>query len=151
MRFAKRFKMGEMGCKFCGAKSKYKCPKCFSDYCSINCFKSLDHLQLDDIKQQEQTQTFQEKFVIDTKESNPKMEESKYERIIKDEVIQQLLRENALQIHLSAILKLFQQLPAIERNDLINIRINELRKGGSEENELVEEFVQRFLYLNDKY
>ena len=32
-------------CEFCGEKSKYTCPKCLKNYCSVDCYKCVAHLE----------------------------------------------------------------------------------------------------------
>lgn len=64
--------------------------------------------------------------------------------------MQQLLQIDALQVHLSAMIKLLESLPAADRRQLLAVRLNDLRQEGAEENVLVEEFVQTFLEARDK-
>lgn len=148
-----------MLCEVCNnQQSKYKCPKCGISYCSLVCYKSDTHqerdlqLQLDlqaapqlEAPQLEAAQLQQLQAA-----QKPTDKEAKYEQILQNPQMQQLLQIDALQVHLSAMIKLLESLPAAERRQLLAVRLNDLRQDGAEENILVEEFVQTFLEARDK-
>ncbi|KAI5965712.1 HIT1 [Candida pseudojiufengensis] len=142
-----------MICEICKLQeSKYKCPKCKLPYCSIACYKSELHQHEEikiDQKQEEQTQESKEEI------SRPS-EESKFDKILSDPQIQYYLKQQSLQFHLLSILTILKDgfinnLNTDQKIEVMNLKLNDLRKGGIEENELIEEFVQRVLELNEIY
>lgn len=140
-----------MQCSFCENKSKYKCPKCLSHYCSITCFKSSEHKLLDEQQSVESSEPKTEQpnipQIIPKDAVSP--EDLKFQKVLENETIRRYLAEPALKHHLNEIIKLMNQLLANDQ-DLVSIKINELRKGGSQENILVEEFVQTFLDIYEQ-
>lgn len=156
-------------CTICNLKSKnYKCPKCYISYCSIECYKSKDHLK-------EHNQIFDEKkinietgikeTIEDNLTSIHSEKELKFAKILEDKKIKYLLKDKVLQFHLLTLIKILID-PTVtkvnhklkfndQHNDnfkeksliIMNLKLNDLRAGGIEENEVVEEFVQRFFFL----
>ena len=86
----------------------------------------------------------------------PKESPPIFEKIANDPIIRSLLKYKSLQTHLQILLKLLldsllTREPIFEnRKEIVNMRLCDLRIGGPEENELVEEFVQRVLILHDE-
>ncbi|KAG5418987.1 HIT1 [Candida metapsilosis] len=79
---------------------------------------------------------------------------TKFDKFIQDDQIKYLLKQPALQFHLLSILTILQDgfinnLNQEQKLEVMNLKLNDLRKGGVEQNELVEEFVQRVLQLNE--
>ncbi|GEQ71466.1 hypothetical protein JCM33374_g5150 [Metschnikowia sp. JCM 33374] len=157
-------------CTICSINpAKYKCPKCAVPYCSLPCFKSEKHTH-DEAKDPHQLSTpLNESKILPTPEiatisetatatalKETETPPSLFERIANDSVIRSLLSYKSLQVHLSILLKLLSDSsltrePIFEnRKEIVNMRLCDLRIGGAEENELVEEFVQRVLYLHDE-
>lgn len=114
-------------------ESKYKCPNCEILYCSLACYKSHDH----------KVETPKEVFKLNTE-----LIDSKYKSLIDDKELQYLLSFKSLRHHLFEIYKITNDYVSInKRNQLMNTKLNDLRKFGIEENELVEEFCQRVIKL----
>ncbi|RCK62693.1 Protein HIT1 [Candida viswanathii] len=136
-----------MICGICKTQeSKYKCPKCSIAYCSIACYKSPDHSH-ENIATTIPTKP--ELKIPDVQEHD-----DKFGRLLQDTQIQYFLKQPSLQIHLLTIIKILNDASFTQKNltieqkqDVANLKINDLRTGGVEENELVEEFIQRVLYL----
>lgn len=134
-------------CTICTAnEAKYKCPKCAIVYCSLPCFKDPKHVH----EAPEPTTLPTSPKVL---EEAPE-EDSKFALIAQDPVIKTLLAQKALRVHLAVLLKLLNDSlltrePILEnRKEIVNMRLCNLRMGGGpEENELVEEFVQRVMEL----
>ncbi len=156
-----RFKDCVMICKICNlVQAKYKCPKCSIQYCSSVCYKSASHALIDEAYDNNHNSTRdhdEPKVASPTKPE--KLVDSKqrlYEVIAEDEQIKSLLKLKALQFHLSTIIQILgdERLtndPTMEgRCDIAKKKLCNLRSGGFEENELVEEFVHRVLYLMSK-
>lgn len=86
--------------------------------------------------------------------SNEDNEFSPFDKILQDETIQDYLKYPSLRMHLTTVAKLlrdpkFANEMTIEgRKDIALKKIRGLRVGGREENELVEEFINRFLELS---
>lgn len=134
-------------CTICKQQpAKYKCPTCSIDYCSLGCYKSKDH-----------THESQAKVVTEVTKTNSvnNSESSPFERIMNDSQIQSMLKYKALQIHLNSIIQILKDVSltneyqASTRREIANMKLCNLRVGGVEENELVEDFIQRFLYLRE--
>lgn len=137
-----------MLCQVCKKEpSKYKCPKCLLAYCSIPCFKDGQHSVYHEnhVKQQPTTQPIVPPPNTSI-EANPK-----FDYILNDKLIQELLSYKSLQIHLLSLIKLASTFDSKDRKDLLNLKINDLRENGIEYNELIEEFITRFLYLEEEY
>lgn len=72
---------------------------------------------------------------------------------MKDPQIQSMLRFKSLQVHMNAVVRILQdpsltnEHQAMNRREIANMKLCNLRVGGLEENELVEDFIKRFLYL----
>ncbi|EEQ36231.1 hypothetical protein CLUG_00354 [Clavispora lusitaniae ATCC 42720] len=143
-------------CSICReAQAKYKCPKCSVEYCSLGCFKNPLHSHTE--IGVPDTEVNSEKIASSSHENDeaPKKEDV-FAQIANDPVIKSLLKYKSLQVHLGVLIKLasdsqFTNEPLAEnRREIANMRLCELRMGGSEENELVEEFVERVLSLMEK-
>lgn len=78
---------------------------------------------------------------------------SRYDRVLEDEQIKSMLKYRALQFHLLVILKIMKDPGFLGENttegrrEIANMKLTGLRSGGREENEIVEEFVDRVLFL----
>lgn len=136
-------------CSICHkAQAKYKCPKCSIEYCSLPCFKDPAH---------------DHEGIATTKDHGPSslapapvplpLTPTLYESVAADPVIKSLLGYKSLQVHLAVVLRLLSDSritsePLAEnRREIANLRLCELRTNGAHENVLVEEFVQRVLFL----
>ena len=134
-------------CGICNIKeSKYKCPKCSVNYCSIGCFKDVGHTH--------QSNEENQKVEDEKKEVLLKAElTSKFDKVINDSQIQSMLKYKSLQFHLSVILKIINDASITgesvldDRKEIANLKLTNLRSGGLEQNELVEDFVERVLFL----
>lgn len=132
-------------CKICSeAPSKYKCPNCSLDYCSLKCFKSESHKH-DEIPTEKESTT----ETVDNKVIKAENTQDEFDKLIKDEKLQYLLKFKALKFHLKAIYEILNDtsLNRDEKWDQANQKLSNLRITGSEENELVEEFCQRVVEL----
>lgn len=156
--------MAQGKCFFCTNAAKYKCPKCAAGYCSVACFKSEQHVHpageslqhgQDRQDQSSQNDPSQITETVHTAQSEQARDEGSLDlaKIADDPVIKKLLTYKALHVHLSVILKLLNDSlltnePLAEsRKEIANMRLCDVRIGGPEENELVEEFVLRVLEL----
>ncbi|KHC38926.1 hypothetical protein W5O_03537, partial [Candida albicans Ca6] len=77
-----------------------------------------------------------------------------FSKLLQDDQIKYLLNQPSLQFHLLSIIKILIDPTFTPKNsnieqklDIANLKLNDLRIGGIEQNELVEEFVQRCLEL----
>lgn len=127
-------------CDICtAADAKYKCPACEVPYCLIKCYKSELH------KHEEKPKV--------APSPPPEKPPSQFDLIANDKRVKKLLGENSLQVHLGILVKILTDSDvtnepiAENRRDLANMRLCSLRKGGSEVNELVEEFCQLVVEL----
>mmetsp|Transcript_1794 Transcript_1794/g.1952 ORF Transcript_1794/g.1952 Transcript_1794/m.1952 type:complete len:142 (-) Transcript_1794:2571-2996(-) len=133
-------------CGICNvSESKYKCPKCNVNYCSIVCFKDSSHTH--ESIEEKKTQTEDPKVLI---KDEPVI---KFDKLLNDPQIHSMLKYKSLQFHLSVILKIIND-PSLtgesvleNRKEIANLKLTNLRSGGSEQNELVEDFVERILFL----
>ncbi|RLP64721.1 hypothetical protein L150_03475 [Candida albicans Ca529L] len=147
-------------CGICQVEqSKYKCPKCSIAYCSLTCYKSESHTH-DNLptvtdttsqpppQQQQQSQQQQQQTTTTTPGDD------RFSKLLQDDQIKYLLNQPSLQFHLLSIIKILIDPTFTPKNsnieqklDIANLKLNDLRIGGIEQNELVEEFVQRCLEL----
>lgn len=134
-------------CGLCNVnESKYKCPKCNVNYCSIGCFKDPGHTHESIVEKD--TAGNDNKKVLLTDEP-----ENKFNKLISDSQIQSMLKYKSLQFHLSVILKIINDASITgesvleNRKEIANLKLTNLRSGGLEQNELVEDFVERVLFL----
>lgn len=154
-------------CQICLINSSnYKCPTCLLQYCNLACYKSEKHKEID---MKGKDNDVGNKAVIDKdvlsnslseKTTNPLSEgtsNSLFEKILSDPHIQSLLSIDSLQFHLSVLMKLLKNTDNIlepkainESKQVMNLKLLNLRLGGTEENELVEEFVNRVLVLKNE-
>lgn len=162
-------------CSVCHeSQAKYKCPKCSIDYCSLACFKSPNHQHLDVVTTDgtgantnttntttttnitTSTATITNNTtsgVISASSASSTLPQTLFPLIVEDPVIKSLLGYKSLQVHLAVILRLLSESSltneplAENRREIANLRLCDLRTNGSEENALVEEFIQRVLYL----
>lgn len=141
-------------CGICSEnQAKYKCPKCIVEYCSLACFKSEKHSH-DAVPESAKPPSPKPADTTAVSINESQMPQSIFEKIAEDPIIRSLLQYKSLQIHLSILLKLLldsllTREPIYEnRKEIVNMRLCDLRIGGPEENELVEEFVQRVLFLH---
>lgn len=133
-------------------QAKYRCPKCPVKYCSLTCFKSPAHSH-DSVETAPTSRESGETEEPVQAPPQPADELSVYQKIANDPIIQQLLKYKSLQVHIAVIIKLLTDSSitneplAENRREIANMRLCDLRIGGQEENELVEEFVGRVIEL----
>ncbi|KAI5957412.1 HIT1 [Candida margitis] len=130
-------------------ESKYKCPTCKVPYCSLACYKSESH------KHDEVTTSKPPSIPLPSSVQQIGEPGSKFDKLLQDDKLQYLLKQPALQFHLLSILTILQDgfinnLNQEQKLEVMNLKLNDLRKGGVEQNELVEEFVQRVLELEEE-
>ncbi|CUM65988.1 uncharacterized protein PRCAT00003642001 [Priceomyces carsonii] len=145
-------------CEVCKTQqAKYKCPVCKILYCSIDCFKNVavhNHENLLDEKEKK-TEPDRNAPQTNSDDSAAQQDGSKFLRIILDSELRRMLQYDSLQFHLLTLMKIINDIsvtnePSSEnRKEIANMKLCDLRSGGLEANQLVEEFVQRFLYLYD--
>ena len=152
-----------MLCKICTQQpAKYKCTKCYIEYCSVACFKQHKPVhegeREGESEREREGESEREREAVQKKETVQNQQppaDSKssnkdiFQSIIDDSLMQQYLRQTPLQINLSILVKLYQSVSDGEY--LVNLKLMDLRKNGVEENELIEEFIQVFLALYEKY
>lgn len=159
--FARQHLMVTGSCSVCeAAPAKYKCPTCSIAYCSLTCFKSEKHQHvtpqpppaLAPHRQNEDHKTASENGGAEETTNPP----SVFQSIADDAVIRRLLSYKSLQVHLATLLNIMHdssitnEAMAENRRELANLRLCDLRMGGAEQNELVEEFVSRVIELWEK-
>lgn len=139
-------------CVICGlAQAKYKCPRCKIDYCSVACFKKHKECEPDCGPPSKQEQ---QQVVVNT-DTSPDANETKtiFDELLEDEAIKYYLKFPALKFHLQSIVGILNDAQVSGEHDSFGRRqvalkkLGQLREGGKEQNELVEEFVSRVLEL----
>lgn len=160
--------------------ANYNCSRCLVVCCSLPCYKSSQHVHEEKKEQKklssekllkgssnetrlEETEVLilapEEATSTKTRETAEKSLSSKellFARVAADSQIKTLLSIKSLQIHLAVLLKLLEdslltnEAMAENRREIANMRLCELRMGGSEENLLIEEFVHRVLEVKDE-
>lgn len=139
-------------CGICQVEqSKYKCPKCSIAYCSLTCYKSEIHTH-DYLPTVTDTTSQPPQQQQQTTTTTPG--DDRFLKLLQDDQIKYLLNQPSLQFHLLSIIKILIDPTFTPKNsnieqklDIANLKLNDLRIGGIEQNELVEEFVQRCLEL----
>ena len=139
-------------CSVCAENpANYKCPQCLILYCSLPCYKNPKHVHGDQelvVKPQ-----VPQELPVPKEDSQESARENLFARIAGDTQIKALLATKLLQVHLAVVLKLLEdtlltdEAMAENRREIANMRLCDLRMGGSCENILVEEFVVRILEL----
>lgn len=159
-------------CSICHhSQAKYKCPKCSVEYCSLACFKNPAHEHLAVAADSADIGTANTTTVNTIGNSPPTSDlqpssaqnsvsapdsASLFHSVASDPVIKSLLGYKSLQVHLAVILRLLSESTltneplAENRREIANLRLCDLRTNGPQENALVEEFVQRVLYLTSQ-
>ncbi|KGR09621.1 hypothetical protein MG3_03542 [Candida albicans P78048] len=142
-------------CGICQVEqSKYKCPKCSIAYCSLTCYKSESHTHdnLPTVTDTTSQPPQQQQQTTTTTTTTPG--DDRFSKLLQDDQIKYLLNQPSLQFHLLSIIKILIDPTFTPKNsnieqklDIANLKLNDLRIGGIEQNELVEEFVQRCLEL----
>ena len=134
-------------CAICNVnESKYKCPKCSVNYCSIGCFKDPCHTH-ESIGEKDKAGNETKEMLLTDEPA------SKFNKLINDSQILSMLKYKSLQFHLSVILKIINDASITgesvleNRKEIANLKLTNLRSGGLEQNELVEDFVERVLFL----
>lgn len=129
-------------------EAKYRCPKCNVHYCSIGCFKGPNHIHTENEKPVQKNANDEKSIENNSSDL--------YARIASDTQIQSMLKFKSLQFHLSVILKILDD-PQVSgeqtsagRREVANAKLTQLREGGVEENELVEDFVTRVLEMMEE-
>lgn len=103
-------------------------------------------------KESSQVEQTPEKGEQEAKE--PVSDGSGYEKLINDDIIKSMLRYPALKVHLNTVYTLLTdsqvsgEMTDDGRRTVALKKLRELRKGGREENELVEDFITRILHLD---
>ncbi|RLV83817.1 Protein HIT1 [Meyerozyma sp. JA9] len=146
-----------MICGICNEnEAKYRCPRCNVHYCSLVCFKGPNHVHLEAEKPTQadkpETDANQKSSIKNESANNSNL----FGRIASDPQIQSMLKYKSLQFHLSVISKILDD-PQISgeqttagRREVANAKLTQLRGGGSEENELVEDFAARVLEIMEE-
>lgn len=152
-------------CSICHqSQAKYKCPKCSVEYCSLACFKNPahDHLAVAAGSADKGTANSGTLSIgnspptSDIQPTSAPDAASVFDSIASDPVIKSLLGYKSLQVHLAVILRILSESTltneplAENRREIANLRLCDLRANGPQENALVEEFVQRVLYLTSQ-
>lgn len=128
------------GCVVCGKESPaYRCPLCLERYCSVSCNKA--HKLACSV-----SETPKSSAVENSPRPDLQTPEHIYDKIAKAPEVTNLLRSTALQKHLQLVASILRS-PEVSgeqtqegRRAVALKKLRRLRKGGSEENEAVEEF-----------
>ncbi|KAG5363522.1 Protein HIT1 [Yarrowia sp. B02] len=147
-------------CAFCDQESKYTCPKCQSKYCSLVCFKKETHTAKHGVKEEDQKEQAPDQSEKEPDQSVTEKTEtpnlSIYDPLVKDDVIQKLLSYKSTKTHLKHIATLLKDSKVSReateegRMEVANLGLLELRAGGENENEAIEDFCQRALALMEE-
>lgn len=136
-------------------QAKYKCPACKSPYCSVLCFKS--HKLKCTSPQNEDTE-LKNKRAEEVKEDAAGLTENpQFSRIFKNERVKALLSSEGVQKHLKLLYEIMNDPNISGENNSEGRRIvalkklRELRKGGREGNEAIEELVCEVTKLWEEY
>lgn len=147
-----------MLCGVCHEKeSKYTCPKCECRYCSLTCFKDDKHKEMDN--------RAIEKHPIKEDTSEDKSKEVKTEdiqdpmlaKLMQSSEFQEYIASPVLQFHILTVLEIINNISLTNeyskdgRFEIASRKLNNLRLGGVEENEYVEEFVSWLLTWIENY
>lgn len=147
-------------CAVCAEnESKYTCPKCKCRYCSLKCFRSQKHVDMDnasvaatvDVKQQEQ-----EKVQANNVE-NEDISDPMIKTLVSDRTFQSYIASPVIQFHVMTILEIINNVSLTNeyskdgRYEIASRKLNNLRQGGVEENEYVDEFVQWLVTWLEEY
>lgn len=120
----------------------YRCPSCMERYCSVSCSKE-HKITCSPPEKAPESVTKAETTKSDSEQPE---EQLIYDKIANDPEIKNLLRSTALQEHLQLVASILQNPevsgePSKEGRRAVALKkLRRLRKGGSEENEAVEEF-----------
>lgn len=139
-------------CEICDeAEMKYTCPKCGTKYCSLACFKSETHKLKDAAKVEEIEiipEPIQETKTSEEQEQPPHSDDPMIDALIKDEKFQYYLKSPPLQLHILTIVEILNNISLTNeyssdgRKEIASKKINNLRTGGLESNEWVNEFFE---------
>lgn len=136
-------------CLIClDSQSKYKCPKCKIEYCSLACFKSPSHVHDESTVKSDNDNINKNNSSSGgnngINQNNLDKVDAKYSKLINDPKFQYFLQFESLRVHLKEIYGILSaKNKSIDENfDNANKKLNSLRKFGDDENELVEEFCQ---------
>lgn len=139
-------------CQVCNeAILKYKCPVCRIPYCLLECYKSANHVH-DDIVDKEPEASASTELVEAVNAPQDKLS-----HIASDLIVSRMLGDKALQYHLHVLTRILDD-PGLsnantvqDRLQVMNLKLNDLRLGGIEENSMIEEFLQRVITLDAQY
>jgi hypothetical protein len=159
-----------MLCNICNEKeSKYTCPKCKFKYCSLVCFKSEKHIEMDDtaLSKAETSKPVQDENIGDNnnneEEEKPKGENQKeiddpmLKELVKNPQFLEYMASPVLQYHILTILEILNNVSLTNeyskdgRLEIASRKLNNLRSGGIEENSYVDEFINWFFNWLDNY
>lgn len=152
-----------MLCAICGVKeSKYTCPKCASRYCSLACFKSEKHGGMDEkaalAKLNEETTKGKDEDPKDAEDmGHIETQDAMLNELVKNDVFQEYISSPVLQFHILTVLEILNDVSLTNeyskdgRLEIASRKLNNLRSGGAEENEYVEEFITFLLDWMEEY
>lgn len=149
----------DMICGICGEnESKYTCPKCLSKYCSLACFKSAKHVEMDEKKSElKENVKEEEKQVESTTAPQAEIDDPMVAALVKEPQFQEYIQSPIIQFHLFTILEIMENVSLTNeysrdgRLEIASRKLNNLRTGGVEENEYMEEFVEWLLVWIEEY
>lgn len=136
-------------CEICNdSESKYTCPHCAAKYCSLKCFKSETHVARDaSVVEKSAVEGESEKSELSVPETSDSHTDSPMiAALVQDDRFQYYLRSPALQLHLLSIVEILNNVSltneysADGRREIASRKINDLRVGGFEANEWMDEF-----------
>lgn len=120
-------------------------------YCLLGCYRSANHSHDDVDVTQRDASASTELAETDDAPCN------KFSRIASDPIVSLMLGDKALQYHLHVLTQILDN-PGLsnantvqDRLQVMNLKLNDLRIGGIEENSVVEEFLQRVITLDNIY
>ncbi|KAK9458893.1 protein HIT1, partial [Lipomyces oligophaga] len=131
------------------ASSNYKCPTCSVRYCSIKCYKDERHSHSSAVNENPQTQ-LQTEHLFEV--NKPSLDNSTtLQSELTDPVLSSMLSSSTLQHHLFTVYQILQdqslsgESTSEGRRNVALKKLRELRAGGLEENQEVEDFVQKLM------
>lgn len=143
-------------------EAQYKCPKCSIRYCSLKCYKSEKHVHDKNDNDKSESKCApggnitQETTAIADVVGVKRLE--KYQYVLDDARIRELLRHNTVKFHLDKVHKILNasvggtgapdaSMSQEMKRELAIDYLNTLRVGGVHFNEAIEEFCQIFLEI----
>lgn len=136
----------------CGERARYKCPRCGVEYCSVGCFRSHKDVCAGPQEIGAAGGASEARGTGETDADEIDLA-SPWATALQDGALRQMLKQRSLREHLGVVARILEdssvsgEATADGRWAVALKKLREMRKGGREQNELVEDFVQRVVAL----